>query len=81
MRPEYPQESQHDLSRPETAHAFDPGSVAAFRGSRSIETHEGCGRVGGGPCLSQSRCPDASAFERAQYLRAVAVDRVIEPAS
>jgi len=27
-------------------------------------------------CLSQKNCPDPSAFERAQYMRALAVDRV-----
>jgi dihydroorotate dehydrogenase (fumarate) len=29
--------------------------------------------------LSQSHCPDPATFERAQYLRALAVDRAIEP--
>ncbi len=31
--------------------------------------------------LSQENCPDPSAFERAQYMRALAVDRVIEPSA
>ena len=30
-------------------------------------------------CLSQQNCPDAGAFERAQYMRALAVERAIEP--
>ena len=30
--------------------------------------------------LSQRNCPDSAAFERAQYMRALAIDRTIEPA-
>jgi len=30
--------------------------------------------------ISQAKCPDPSAFERAQYMRAIAIDRVIQPA-
>ena len=29
--------------------------------------------------LSQRNCPDPSAFERAQYMRAIAIERVFEP--
>lgn len=31
-------------------------------------------------CLSQQNCPDPGSFERAQYMRALAVDRAIQPA-
>jgi len=31
--------------------------------------------------LSQKNCSDPSAFERAHYMRAIAIDRTIEPAA
>ena len=31
--------------------------------------------------LSQRNCPDSAAFERAQYMRALAIERAIQPTS
>ncbi len=39
--------------------------------------YESVGQLKG--VLSQKNCPDPSAFERAQYMRAIAIERAIQP--